>query len=402
MSREQAAAIDAIARWQGDPLAEPEFLLAGYAGTGKTTLLQHFVNGQGKKVLCLTPTGKAANILKKRLKEVEVSTIHRALYVPVPPSRMRLRALEIALAKDPKNEKLAVLVKREKEKLAGKDLKFSPKLDHKILPNQLVVVDEASMMTRFMRRDLLATGAKLLYVGDPEQLPPVRDSGFFQTTAPHAMLEEIQRQALDSPIVRLSMSIRSGESTGDMSEPGCRRMSKNRMDPEEWFSHDQVLTGSNDTRRKINRFFRKHAGLEDWRPRAGEKLICLKNYYDEEVCLVNGGMAVALSDFFGADELNSVWGNLKVEDETVNGANCDPHPFKAHYDDSALQELPEEGDERHRFDFGYAITVHKSQGSEWDRVILADDGMRQSDRTFRRRWLYTAVTRAKKELVWLY
>lgn len=405
LSHEQSKALDAIHRWRRGSSANQEFLLGGFAGTGKTTLLQHYINNQGSdEVLCLAPTGKAASVLQKKLSNAKVSTVHRALYTPVPPSRNKLKSLELELAKNPLNEKLVEAIRREKEKIAGKNLKFSLKLEQKIEAGQLVIVDEASMVTRFMRADLLATGAKIMYVGDPGQLPPVRDVGFFQTTTPDAMLETIQRQALDSPIIRLSMQVRAGEIVEPFEEEGCRKMRKADFDPKEWFSHDQVLTGSNDVRRNINRYFRKALGhdKDPW-PRCGEKLICLKNYSDDEVCLVNGGTGQALTDFFQLSaELGDVCGDIQYDEEQVCGLLMDPWPFEVHYDRKAVQDVDIDRMDLRSFDYAYAVTVHKAQGSEWDRVVLADDGMKRWDKEFRKKWLYTAITRAKKELTWLF
>jgi exodeoxyribonuclease V len=403
LSQEQTAALDAIARWRSDSLGKQEFLLAGFAGTGKTTLLQHFVNGQSNQILCLTPTGKAASVLQKKLKDITVSTIHKALYVPVPKSRQRLKLLEQAVAKHPNDKALVEALKEEIKKFTDRgNVRFSPKSDHKIEPGQLVVVDEASMVTKYMREDLLRTGAKVLYVGDPGQLPPVKDVGFFQHTPPDAMLEQIQRQALDSPIIRLSMMIREGEKIDEFDDGSCRRISKHDMPVSEWWEHDQVITGSNASRRRINRFFRRKAGRTDWWPAKGEKLICLKNVFDEEICLVNGGMAESTSDFVQHEDLSAVWGDLKTDEGPLQAAQCDPFPFHRHYDHEATQAMPDEDAPNYQFDFGYAITVHKSQGSEWDRVILADDGMADRNQSFRRKWLYTAVTRAREKLTWLY
>jgi exodeoxyribonuclease-5 len=401
LTKEQSDAVDAIASWRDDP-SEREFLLAGYAGTGKTTLLQHFINGRPNPTLCLTPTGKAASILQKKLKDAAVSTIHSALYVPVTSPRTRLKRLESELLRHPADENLQLAVKRERERLLRNNLKFSPKIDHKIVSGQLVVVDEASMVTRAMRNDLLATGAKILYVGDPGQLPPVMDAGFFQITRPNAMLEEIQRQAFDSPIIRLSLAVRQGERLEEVDEPGCCRRSKQDMPARDWLKYDQVLTGSNNARRGLNRYFRKLLGHEGWLPRKGEKLICLKNYRDDETTLVNGGLASSTSDFFGHDDLRTVWGDVDSDGEELPGTQCDAYPFKAHYEADLLPEEFDQEEVVQHFDYGYAITVHKSQGSEWNKVVLADDGMRRRDAEFRRRWLYTAVTRAKRELLWLF
>lgn len=399
LSREQSAALDAISRWKSS--GDPQFILGGFAGTGKTTLLQHFINSESKQILCLAPTGKAASVLRKKLANAAVNTVHSALYVPVVTPRTRLKALELELSRYPDDPRVQEAVRKERERLLRNSLKFSPKSDLKIVRGQLVVVDEASMVTRAMRNDLLATEARILYVGDPGQLPPVMDQGFFHEARPDAMLQEVQRQALDSPIIRLSMSIRAGDVGVDFDEPGCRRMPREEADPKIWLECDQVLTGSNAARRRLNRYFRRTQGHDGSFPKTGEKLVCLKNYRDDSIQLVNGGLARAASDAFTHDD-RTVWVDLSTDDDVLPGTACAGFHFRANYESGILPDEFEPDEIVQHFDYGYALTVHKAQGSEWDRVVLADDGMRRNDVEFRRRWLYTAVTRAKKELLWLH
>lgn len=410
LSAEQTSAIDAIGRWLANP-ARPFFILAGYAGTGKTTLLQHFINSQSNIVTCLAPTGKAASVLQKKLTNASVSTIHSALYKPVAPSLEHLEMLEAQLFNHLDNEdikqsiQLAIL--EEKDRLAGRGIKFDLKLDATIGHRMLVIVDEASMVTDKMHNDLIATGAKILYVGDAGQLPPPRDVGFFARYKCDAQLEQVHRQALESDIIRVSMDIRQGRSI-DINCPlygygnsQFSKMNKECLPYEVWLEFDQVITGKNESRQRINRYFRTQAGRKGWWPEDGEKLICLKNEKDTGVSFINGVQASSLSNFYFNKDIQELMGDLLYEGAIASSQPFYRYPFQAHYDKQAVEEPYFSRSGSREFDYAYAITVHKSQGSEWDRVLLADDQMMTGQREFRQRWLYTAVTRARKELVWL-
>src|ERR1035437_3500706 len=92
LSTEQSKALDKIHKWHKLKSTTPLFL-AGYAGTGKTTLLQEFINGLNIRPLCCSPTGKAASVLARRLTNATVSTVHRALYVPCQANQNKLDEL---------------------------------------------------------------------------------------------------------------------------------------------------------------------------------------------------------------------------------------------------------------------------------------------------------------------
>lgn len=403
LSPEQTRALDNISRWMASHNRQT-FILAGYAGTGKTTLLQHYINQQSDLVTCLAPTGKAASVLQKRLKNAVVSTVHRALYKPVAPSTAKLDTLEYQLTLHPNNEELKQAILEEKARLAKKDVQFSLKEERLISPGQLVVVDEASMVTRKMRKDLEETNAKILYVGDPGQLPPVQDEGFFKSHQPDAMLEQVQRQALDSPIIRMSMEVRNGAVINRTSADPApfRKIPKEELTADEWLKYDQVITGTNEARRKINRYFRRKMGFDKWWPRENDRLICLKNDSDGDIYYINGVQAVALTDVNYSADFGELMGDLVYDGNVAQGVTMYRYPFQIHYDPNAVEEPWQSRQGLREFDYAYAITVHKAQGSEWDRVLLADDGMKANDKEFRKRWLYTAVTRAKQELIWLY
>lgn len=404
LSPSQDNALRQIDRWRRSPVARQDFFLGGFAGTGKTTLLKYLIDSlNGQPFYACAPTGKAASVLMTKLGGgIPVSTVHSALYNPAPPSMDALIRLESELMNAPNNEDLMAAIKEEKLRLSKLKLKFSVKDDSKISARDFVIVEECSMVTKKMREDLFKTGAKILFVGDPQQLPPVNDEGFYAKNKPDAMLTEIHRQALESPIIRLSMLIREGRIPSEFSEPFCRRISKSELSHEDWFRASVILTGKNETRRRINRFFRSKLGhAESVWPKVGEKLICLKNMSSGGLQLINGVEAMSTSNAEVSDATEELYGSYLYEGTPTSAEAMWKYPFEVHYNPSAVEEPWMHRQGLVEFDFAYAITVHKSQGSEWETVLLADDEMQAGKETFRRQWLYTAVTRAKKELIWV-
>jgi exodeoxyribonuclease-5 len=413
LTKEQAVAKDRIMTWIGTPMSWM-FYLGGFAGTGKTFLLGDVINSLDDKPHCLAPTGKAASVLQKKLKGVEVRTIHSAIYKPNMPDVSELERLQIALeerkawagdnAGDDGVNILREEIEQEKRKLAGEKLTFHNNDKKDIERGDLVIVDEASMVTKRMIADLENTGARVLFVGDPGQLPPVGDSGYFSHQKPDALLSEVQRQALDNPIIELSMKVRQGDP--------CHWLIENKhilKRPKDGYAitdlakADQVLTGTNWMRRRINRGLRTvHNIPKDlWYPQTGEKLICLKNQYVRGGWVINGVQCVAA----GTCEPDKKTGNMLMdvlyEEKALTEIKIYPYPFEAHYNPNAVEDPWPARSGFSEFDFGYAITVHKSQGSEWDKVVLVDDEMFARNIADRKRWLYTAVTRAKEHLTWL-
>lgn len=406
LSNEQQKAMDKIMYWLANPKEGPTdydwmFYLGGYAGTGKTTLLQEIINRLSEPPICLAPTGKAASVLQRKLKNATVTTIHKALYKPIMPNIAQLESLEAHLAANPGAVELIEAVREEKRRLADLKISFMDNEMKEIKPGDVVMIDEASMVTGKMVEDLRATRAIVIFVGDPGQLPPVGDAGYFMTQKPDAMLSEIQRQALDNPIIAMSMRVRNGERIEHNIENNhIIKHCKTGYPITELSAADQVLTGMNFTRRRLNRAVRRVRGFEGKFPLEGEKLICLKNQYARGGWVVNGMQCLAASNLEVTNE-----GTLKLdvlyEGQLLHGLDCYHYPFEAHYDDRAEEDPWAARSKLSEFDYGYAITVHKSQGSEWDRVVLVDDEMKCGDREFRKRWLYTAVTRAKEHLTWL-
>lgn len=399
LTPEQDKAANGFANWldsgQGDI-----FKISGYAGTGKTFLLSQIIAGLSCQFWCCAPTGKAASVLSSKLGGLPVLTVHQLLYQPVQKSIAELTKM-IEENKVTPNATLAKKIEEEKLKLAGERPGFSLKEDSLMKAGDLVILDEGSMATPKMIKDFIAAGVRLLIVGDEGQLPPVGNSSWFNSFPSDFELVEVQRQALDNPIIRLSMEIRNGVVDSSQYCDGvCRILPKSKAPRESWLEHDQVITGMNATRQKINRFFRKQLGYDSRLPVRYEKLICLKNDIKGDVPVVNGAIFHCLADVTHGERIH----DCELIDFSYNGREVREKEFYTyhclrHYDYSLVEEPREFRFGLMELDFAYAITVHKSQGSEWNKVLLADDGFQENDKEFRKRWLYTAVTRAKEELV---
>ena len=175
-STEQDRALSAVAAWLKEPRAQV-FRLFGYAGTGKTTLARHLAESVDGEVAFGAFTGKAALVMRSKGCK-DARTIHSLIY----------RAKEVE----------------------SEEPSFELNEDSEAANAALIVIDECSMVDEEFGRDLLSFGKKVLVLGDPAQLPPVKGGGYFTEAEPDVMLTEVHRQAADDPIIRLSMIVREG------------------------------------------------------------------------------------------------------------------------------------------------------------------------------------------------
>jgi exodeoxyribonuclease-5 len=365
-SPHQDAALKAVAQWlKAKPGANgtPQvFRLFGYAGTGKTTLARTIAEGVDGDVKFAAFTGKAASVMRGKGCH-GATTIHGLIY----------RARESG------------------EEIPSFDLYDEAPASKA----DLIVIDECSMVDAELGRDLLSFGVPVLVLGDPAQLPPVQGGastgGFFTEAEPDAMLTEVHRQAQGDPIIRLSMDIRAGEYL----EPGrygeTEVVRKADLDPQRVLEADQVLVGRNATRRAYNARMRARRGFEGEMPAAGDKLVCLRN--NRKKGLFNGSLW-SVKERGGRKTGIMTLRLLPDDDSGTRGVKVSVRPecFMGGIEkvDWARRKPYDE------FDFGYVLTVHKAQGSQWDDVVLFDESFAFPDS--RERWLYTGVTRAAKKL----
>jgi exodeoxyribonuclease-5 len=372
-SVQQERALGLVEEWlQG---TRPVFKLFGYAGTGKTTLARHI----GADFYAAF-TGKAAHVLRSKGCH-QATTIHSLIYTPREKSRERLWKLQQKYGETPMVDRegktwddLCKAIKKEQDNLAKPS--WTLNLESRLCEGKLLVIDECSMVNQGMGEDLLSFGCRILVLGDPAQLPPVAGGGYFTEGDPDVLLTEVHRQKPGS-ILDLATIIRE---TGKV-PLDHELVHTDQITPKMSTSVDQLICGRNKTRRACNQRMRELLGHTDPLPVIGDKVVCTRNNHD--LGILNGAVY----------QVKGAW----HEDNTIeldNGLVVDYHPEL--FLDEPLSPWALKGAEC--FEYGYALTCHKAQGSQWDSVGIIDEsyafGFDQS------RWLYTAVTRAAKQL-WL-
>lgn len=355
---------------------KPYTVIAGYAGSGKSTLVRFIIDALDiyeDDVVYIAYTGKASLVLKNK-GCYNSMTAHKLLY-------------------------------HAKERPDG-TYDFIPRarLDYDY---KIIVLDECSMLPQEMWELLLSHHVHVIALGDPGQLPPIEGVSAM-LNCPDIMLDEVVRQAQDNPIIKLSMDIRAGKWICYGGPKECRVMSPDQVSDKLLIGADQILCGKNITRHCLNERLRKIKFGEEYSiaPINGDKIICLHNQWQNigsnDEPLVNGMVGIVnnielhddplyqpkmIADF--TSDSGGVYDKLQMDykiftekETTVNKENWKRYPKNLR---------------AYEFDYGYAITVHKFQGSEADKVVVYDEWL--GDRDYHRRWLYTAVTRASKMLV---
>jgi exodeoxyribonuclease V len=426
----QARAIAAIRNWFNNRTGEQQvFRLFGYAGTGKSTVLKFALDELGLEphkssrdggacapgVVTATFTGKAALVLRR--KGTPARTIHSLIYSVIAATDEEIEeagkkvheaeqeALGLTGFDRTAAEAAIEAMRQAMSQMKKPRFALNPQSD--AASARLVVLDEVSMVGEDMARDLMSFGKPILVLGDPGQLPPIKGEGAFTKDAPDIMLTEIHRQAEESAIIRLATMTRQGEQIGfGQYDTFVWKMRKMDVTPEQCLRGGQVICGLNATRLQLNNAMRRAAGFQNgWLPTGpDEKIICLKNQND--IGLING-MFLTLEDI--VDE-GSLYFSATVRDEEGNLISRPDRSrerlriYKGHFEDHIAFDRG-----RHDRDwktkrmlteatFGWAITGHKSQGSQWENVIVWDDGLGRNEAD-RRRWLYTVITRAERGLV---
>lgn len=354
-SPEQDNALLAVDRWLKNRDSQV-FRLFGYAGAGKTTMARHIAENAGGDVAFAAFTGKAAHVMRQK-GCAGATTIHSLIYRP---SSMEEEG----------------------------EPSFTIRYDAPAADADLIIIDECSMVDEDLGADLLSFKKPVLVLGDPAQLPPVKGGGFFTEGEPDFMLTEIHRQAADNPIIRLSMAIREGGEFDEQSDE-CRVISRRDVQTEEIMEADQILVGANKTRKRYNDRLRELHGHTDASPEAGEKLVCLRN--NKKKGLLNGGLWTV------KQRMSPRGGRVRFSVNPEEGGKAVnvsvPRAFFTDGPETVPWTQRKGADE---FDYGYALTVHKAQGSQWDNVVLFDESY--MFREHGARWLYTGVTRAAERL----
>lgn len=366
-------------------------VIAGYAGTGKSTLVRFIIselkgryNITDGDIVFSAFTGKACTVLQK-MGNKNVETLHKLLYNHV-------------LMPDGKYARMR-----------------RAKIEYSI-----VIVDECSMIPKEMVDLLLAHRAYIIFCGDPFQLPPVKaDDGNTLLDSPHIFLDEIMRQAADSEIIQLSMKIRNREPINYFKGNEVQIIPKSEVTNGHLTWADIIICATNKTKNTFNKQMRflldKTGILAD-----GDKVICSHNYWDvvdeNENALVNGTIGYVRAPMRAVKNYPSfLYPNQILNIITVDFESEDGNDFgEIELDELRVQtgQSTLTGQEKYKigrskkykdsmpyeFDYGYAITCHKSQGSEWEKVLIIEETFPFAEEDHAR-WLYTAVTRSSGKVV---
>lgn len=372
-------------------LADEKFTtISGFAGSGKTTLVRFIIEAldiDENEVCYCAFTGKATEVLRKKGNK-NTCTLHKLLYESIPKP-------DGTFYRKPKAE-----------------------IDYSV-----IVVDEISMAPKTLIDLLFRHNVYVICLGDPFQLPPIdKDEDNHLLDHPHIFLDEIMRQAQESEIIRLTMKIRDQADISFYSGKEIKIIPYEQLNTGILQWGDQILTATNLKRQMINSQMRELREYPDY-PVDGDKVICLRNYWEDfsnnEDALINGTIGILQNSFQSFRQIPAfVKSNIKKFDilisdiiipETKDKYNlveldrqmimtnqkcCD---WKLSYTLGKLRPrfgeiVPKE------FAYAYAITVHKAQGSEWDKVVVLEETF-PFDKTEHARWLYTACTRASEKLV---
>ena len=365
-------------------------VIAGYAGTGKSTLVRYIIDAldiEEDRVCYCAFTGKAAEVLKKKGNK-NVSTLHRLLYEHIP-------------------------------RPAGGFFR-KPKL---FIDYDVIVVDEVSMAPKSLMDLLFRHRVYVICLGDPFQLPPIdKDEDNHLLDDPHIFLDEIMRQEKDSEIIQLTMKIRNQEPIDYFNGNEVKIIPYSDLNTGVLQWGDQILTATNAKRQAINNQMRALQGRTG-EPVDGDKIICLRNYWDDSSlngdALINGTIGILQNSFqtwreiprfvqsdirkfdvlvgdLVVPETNDVYQMTEMDRQMIiTGEKC--CDWRLSYKLGKLRPkygeiVPKE------FTYAYAITTHKSQGSEWDNVVVLEEKF-PFDKNEHARWLYTACTRSSKKLV---
>lgn len=402
---QQLVAFDKLGPWMNDHSSSDRVKkLFGFAGTGKTELAKHLAAMSNQEWLFAAFTGKAANVLRQRGCR-NATTIHSLIYRPNGSSKAKeldtirtriglLSSIDRELTVDEKNT-LKFLQKAYDQLTKENQPRFSvwggsPLADPHIGG---IIIDECSMVDEQVAKDLESFGKKILVMGDPGQVPPVRSTGYYTVGEPDVMLTEIYRQGELSGILQLATIIREGGRWSDFtSTKDCEVIYSDQISSDELallvLSCDQVIVGHNETRRVWNSRYRELLGRPRGLPVREDRLVCLRN--DHSNGLFNGGQWTVLAAHNDPDSFTGDFILRSEDDGRQIGIDSWLHHLMSKT--KLLKTLDYEDRRCHQeFDWAYALTVHKAQGSQWDDVFIKDEPIGSA-----RRHRYTALTRASK------
>lgn len=361
------------------------FEFAGGPGTGKSFVLDFIIRYLGinrEQIAPMAYTGAAAvNMRTKGL--LNAGTIHSWIYHTTVTQ---------------KHDNQGNIIVDDYFNRPKETLDFVPKV---VLKNiKLIIIDEAYMVPLSLKKDIERFGIKIIACGDWNQLPPINDKPAYLTSNNVRLLTKIMRQAEDSYIVKLAYAALNGYTISNGYYGDALVINEDELTDQMITSSGIILSSKNITREYYNDKVRKIYGFNTKLPQYGERIICRSNNKYEvvqDINLANGliGSVVNAPDVSGFD--GSTF-NLHFKPDLLEipfDIRASYKYFTAPYQQREILKNDRflEGE---KFEFGYAITTHLSQGSQFNNVIVLDEPMRGD---LNNRLSYVAITRAKQRLI---
>lgn len=353
--------------------------IQGAAGTGKTTLLRIIRDRLPDRSVVCAPTNKAVSVLRNKGFD-KATTLDKVLnlssYNPIrrPPSPE-----EIAYYTEHELEIPDIIEEERYTKIDNTD------------GGMLVCVDEASMTSEADFSRLTDLYEKVVFVGDGYQLPPVEGRAWFQEVTPDVALTEVVRTALGSEITNFAHLLRrkspEWKNRGWQAEVSIISRHDRYVVDDALTAADIVLCHKNDTCDLMNLRVRELRGLmddrDDHKPMMGDKLLSWVT--DKNAGLVKS----EIYDVIKAYPLNAGY-RVKLDGTKADYVDVKKAGLIEQKSDLFVKKFA-------KMSYAHAITAHKSQGSEWDKVVVLayDHATRFNDHW---NWLYTASTRAREKL----
>lgn len=363
------------------------FEFAGGPGTGKSFVLDFIIKYLGinrNNIAPMAYTGAAAvNMRTKGL--LNAGTIHSWIY-----------HTNIS----PRIDKSGNYIMDEYFNRPKEGLDFIPKVELEDI--KLIIIDEAYMVPFEMKKDIEKFGIKIIACGDWNQLPPINSKPAYLTNRNVHLLTKTMRQAENSNIVKLAYYVLNGFPISNGYYGDVLVINEDELTDQMIMSSDVVICSKNSTREYYNNKIRELYGFHNKLPEYGERIICRSNNKYEVVEGINlaNGLIGTVTNFPDVSGFDGKTFSMSFKPDLLSSSFNIKASYKyfiaSHQQKEALKyDKYLEGE---KFEFGYCITSHLSQGSQFDNVIVIEEPMVGN---INNRLSYVAITRAKKQLIYV-